>query len=107
MYGGCGQISLMVYCAEIGLKWVDNFNKFWKDGWNVFDFAITLIVCIRAVIIYLCAMFCFVCMIVACVHSVLLCELYCVGCIVMVRCVLLCVYVVSVVLCVMGCVVFY
>lgn len=39
---------LMLFVVEIGLKWVDDFRAFWKEGWNVFDFLIT------AVVNYLC-----------------------------------------------------
>ncbi|OXA61168.1 cation channel sperm-associated protein 2 [Folsomia candida] len=34
---------LMLFVVEIGLKWVDDFRAFWKEGWNVFDFLITAV----------------------------------------------------------------
>eukprot|EP00794_Sanderia_malayensis_P009747 gene9747-10744_t len=36
------QLSLMVFVLEIMLKWIDGFVVFWKNGWNVFDFFITI-----------------------------------------------------------------
>nr|XP_006817526.1 PREDICTED: cation channel sperm-associated protein 2-like [Saccoglossus kowalevskii] len=34
--------SLMLFMFEIILKWIDNFWLFWKDGWNIFDFIVTV-----------------------------------------------------------------
>ncbi|KAJ1501663.1 Cation channel sperm-associated protein 2, partial [Coelomomyces lativittatus] len=34
--------SLYVFYLEIGLKWLDKFNDYWKDAWNFFDFGITV-----------------------------------------------------------------
>ncbi|KAJ8029473.1 Cation channel sperm-associated protein 2 [Holothuria leucospilota] len=34
--------SLFLFMVEIILKWIDDFWSFWKDGWNIFDFAITV-----------------------------------------------------------------
>eukprot|EP01135_Chromosphaera_perkinsii_P001158 Nk52_evm15s159 gene=Nk52_evmTU15s159 len=35
--------ALLIFVLEILLKWLDNFESFWKNGWNVFDFVVTLI----------------------------------------------------------------
>ncbi|KAJ3327410.1 Cysteine protease atg4b [Blyttiomyces sp. JEL0837] len=35
--------------AEIFLKWTDNFEEYWMDGWNVIDFAITVITAVPEV----------------------------------------------------------
>ncbi|XP_065060530.1 cation channel sperm-associated protein 2-like isoform X2 [Rhopilema esculentum] len=35
-------LSLMVFILEILLKWIDGFFDFWKNGWNVFDFFVTV-----------------------------------------------------------------
>ncbi|KAI8804223.1 Ion transport protein-domain-containing protein [Cladochytrium replicatum] len=35
--------SIIIFAIEILLKWVDNFESFWHDGWNISDFAITVI----------------------------------------------------------------
>jgi len=35
---------LSLFVAEILLKWMDNFSSFWKEGWNIFDFFITVLV---------------------------------------------------------------
>ena len=37
-------LSLMVFILEILLKWIDGFIDFWKNGWNVFDFFVTVMV---------------------------------------------------------------
>ncbi|CAG7675430.1 unnamed protein product [Allacma fusca] len=34
---------LLMFAAEIGLKWMDNFRDFWKDYWNGFDCAVTVL----------------------------------------------------------------
>lgn len=34
-------ITIVIFSLEIILKWLDSFAKFWLDGWNVFDFAVT------------------------------------------------------------------
>ncbi|KAJ3085986.1 Cation channel sperm-associated protein 2 [Quaeritorhiza haematococci] len=36
-------LSLFCFCIEIILKWIDDFNGYWKDGWNIMDFVITLL----------------------------------------------------------------
>ena len=36
--------TVIVFSAEILLKWIDNFFTFWKDYWNVFDLIVTLLV---------------------------------------------------------------
>jgi len=35
-------LSLIVFILEILLKWVDEFWDFWKNGWNNFDFFVTV-----------------------------------------------------------------
>ncbi|KAL0233190.1 hypothetical protein GEMRC1_011935 [Eukaryota sp. GEM-RC1] len=35
--------SLLVFMTEIVLKWINSFKSFWDDGWNNFDFGITVI----------------------------------------------------------------
>eukprot|EP00112_Aurelia_sp_Birch-Aquarium-sp1_P010828 Seg2299.5 transcript_id=Seg2299.5/GoldUCD/mRNA.D3Y31 product="Cation channel sperm-associated protein 2" protein_id=Seg2299.5/GoldUCD/D3Y31 len=35
-------LSLLMFILEILLKWVDGFFQFWKNGWNVFDFFVTV-----------------------------------------------------------------
>ena len=37
--------TLVVFSTEIVLKWMDDFFTFWKNGWNIFDFVITILVC--------------------------------------------------------------
>lgn len=37
-------IFLCIYGAEIVLKWLDSFTEYWQDGWNVFDFVVTVVV---------------------------------------------------------------
>ncbi|XP_030832241.1 cation channel sperm-associated protein 2-like [Strongylocentrotus purpuratus] len=34
--------ALFLFMVEILLKWVDNFPLFWKNGWNIFDFVVTV-----------------------------------------------------------------
>ncbi|KAI9209050.1 Ion transport protein-domain-containing protein [Polychytrium aggregatum] len=34
---------LLMFVLEIVLKWMDSFWNFWKDGWNIADFAITVL----------------------------------------------------------------
>ena len=36
--------TVIVFSAEIVLKWIDNFFTFWKDYWNVFDLIVTILV---------------------------------------------------------------
>lgn len=35
--------TLAAFLVEMLLKWVDNFTGYWKDNWNLFDFAVTLL----------------------------------------------------------------
>uniref|UniRef100_A0A2K6MA42 Ion transport domain-containing protein n=1 Tax=Rhinopithecus bieti TaxID=61621 RepID=A0A2K6MA42_RHIBE len=35
---------LLIFILEILLKWLSNFSLFWKSGWNVFDFVVTMLV---------------------------------------------------------------
>ncbi|XP_058622487.1 cation channel sperm-associated protein 2-like isoform X3 [Onychostoma macrolepis] len=39
-----------VYVLEIILKWLDDFWLFWKSPWNVFDFAVTLMPVLPAIV---------------------------------------------------------
>ena len=41
--------TVIVFSAEIFLKWIDNFFTFWKDYWNVFDLIVTILVGLRIV----------------------------------------------------------
>ncbi|XP_071794192.1 cation channel sperm-associated protein 2-like [Asterias amurensis] len=34
--------SLFIFMIEIILKWMDDFISFWKNGWNIFDFIVTV-----------------------------------------------------------------
>ena len=36
--------TVVAFSIEIILKFIDNFKKFWHNGWNVFDLIVTLIV---------------------------------------------------------------
>uniref|UniRef100_H3BA34 Cation channel sperm associated 4 n=1 Tax=Latimeria chalumnae TaxID=7897 RepID=H3BA34_LATCH len=40
------KIVLVVFMAEIFLKWYYGFEIFWKDGWNVLDFIIVMVLSI-------------------------------------------------------------
>ena len=42
--------TVIVFSAEIVLKWIDNFFTFWKDYWNVFDLIVTILVHISLVL---------------------------------------------------------
>lgn len=35
---------MIIYVIEILLKWIDGFRCFWKNGWNNFDFVVTVLV---------------------------------------------------------------
>ena len=39
--------TLTIFVLEIILKWIDGFWSFWKNGWNIFDFIVTVMVCIN------------------------------------------------------------
>ncbi|XP_042608604.1 cation channel sperm-associated protein 2 isoform X2 [Cyprinus carpio] len=41
---------LEIYVLEIILKWLDDFWLFWKSPWNVFDFAVTLMPVLPAIV---------------------------------------------------------
>ena len=45
------EFALVMFVLEIILKWIDNFTEFWKEGWNVFDFVITLLSAIPELIL--------------------------------------------------------
>ncbi|PFX34971.1 Cation channel sperm-associated protein 2 [Stylophora pistillata] len=34
--------TLTIFVLEIILKWIDGFWTFWKNGWNIFDFIVTV-----------------------------------------------------------------
>ncbi|XP_058956798.2 cation channel sperm-associated protein 2-like isoform X1 [Pocillopora verrucosa] len=34
--------TLTIFVLEIILKWIDGFWSFWKNGWNIFDFIVTV-----------------------------------------------------------------
>ncbi|XP_015753936.1 PREDICTED: cation channel sperm-associated protein 2-like [Acropora digitifera] len=34
--------TLTIFVLEIIVKWIDGFWTFWKNGWNIFDFLVTL-----------------------------------------------------------------
>ena len=36
--------TVVAFSIEIGLKWVDSYKNFWKNGWNVFDLIVTVLV---------------------------------------------------------------
>lgn len=37
--------TLTIFVLEIILKWIDGFWTFWNNGWNIFDFVVTAMVC--------------------------------------------------------------
>jgi len=37
-------VSMVIFIAEIIVKWIDSFTDYWKDGWNVSDFFVTVVV---------------------------------------------------------------
>ncbi|ORY37743.1 hypothetical protein LY90DRAFT_511154 [Neocallimastix californiae] len=36
-------VSMVIFIAEIIVKWIDSFTDYWKDGWNVSDFFVTVV----------------------------------------------------------------
>lgn len=34
-------LSLLIFCIEIILKWIDDFGNFWSKKWNIYDLIIT------------------------------------------------------------------
>lgn len=36
--------TLTIFALEIALKWIDEFWTFWNNGWNIFDFIVTVMV---------------------------------------------------------------
>jgi len=36
---------MVIFITEIIVKWIDSFTNYWKDGWNISDFAVTIVVC--------------------------------------------------------------
>ncbi|XP_065828370.1 cation channel sperm-associated protein 2-like [Oscarella lobularis] len=42
--------SLFFFVLELVLKWTDDFFVFWKNGWNIFDFIITLLSAVPEII---------------------------------------------------------
>ncbi|XP_064390889.1 cation channel sperm-associated protein 2-like [Halichondria panicea] len=45
--------SVIVFTAEIVLKWMDNFRGFWKNPWNIFDFVVTVVSAVPLIIMLL------------------------------------------------------
>lgn len=37
-------LTIIMFCVDILLKWIDNFIKYWKSSWNVFELLITIVV---------------------------------------------------------------
>ena len=37
-------ITIVIFILEIVLKWIDSFKDYWQDGWNIFDFTVTILV---------------------------------------------------------------
>ena len=37
-------LTVIIFCIEIILKWMDNFWDFWMNKWNIFDLIITTLV---------------------------------------------------------------
>lgn len=35
-------LSLLIFCVEIVLKWIDDFANFWSKKWNIYDLIITV-----------------------------------------------------------------
>lgn len=42
--------TVVMFAVEIALKWIDSFRGFWRDGWNVFDFVITVLSAVPRVV---------------------------------------------------------
>ncbi|KAL6605009.1 Ion transport protein-domain-containing protein [Neocallimastix sp. 'constans'] len=36
-------VSMVIFITEIIVKWIDSFTNYWKDGWNISDFAVTIV----------------------------------------------------------------
>ena len=36
--------ALTMFVLEIIIKWIDGFWVFWENGWNIFDFFVTVMV---------------------------------------------------------------
>jgi len=36
-------VSMVIFISEIIVKWIDSFTDYWKDGWNVSDFFVTVV----------------------------------------------------------------
>jgi len=36
-------VSMVIFVTEIIVKWIDSFTEYWKDGWNVTDFIVTVV----------------------------------------------------------------
>ena len=37
-------LTVIMYCVNIILKWINNFKEFWNNKWNIFELVITLVV---------------------------------------------------------------
>ncbi|XP_025245315.1 cation channel sperm-associated protein 2 [Theropithecus gelada] len=42
---------LFIFFLEILRKWLSNFSLFWKSGWNVFDFVVTMLSLLPEVVV--------------------------------------------------------
>ena len=42
--------TLTIFVLEIVLKWIDGFWTFWNNGWNIFDFVVTVMVSINKLV---------------------------------------------------------
>ena len=80
--------TMIVFSTEIVLKWIDNFFTFWRNGWNVFDFGITVLVCVC------------MCACVCCLYICVLCVYVCAVCVMCVCCVYVCAVCIMCVCCV-------
>ena len=48
--------AMLVFLAEILIKWTDDFIAFWQEDWNIFDFVITFFSLVNEVIKYIAPM---------------------------------------------------
>jgi len=42
---------MVIFVTEIIVKWIDSFIEYWKDGWNVTDFIVTVVVMLISILI--------------------------------------------------------
>jgi len=43
MFDVINELILGVYLADILIKWYCNFTLFWKNGWNMFDVGVVVL----------------------------------------------------------------